>query len=74
MDELNFYRYVDETSILVINSKGEIKRLFCPFPVLNKDNRMIVQVEGIATGNDWMIFYKVYNMYIQYKCFEILSQ
>jgi hypothetical protein len=73
MDELNFYKYINEQSILVITKEGEIKRLYCPFSAINKDDRMIVQVEGIATGHDWMIFYRVYNMYIQFNCFEIMS-
>lgn len=73
-EKYEFYKYVDDKSILVITAKGNIKRLHCPFSVKRKVDKMIVQVGGIATGKDWMIFYKVYNVYIKYNCFEIISQ
>ncbi len=51
-----FARYIDSKSILVINQKGQLKRIFCPFPVVvlyrvykfEKDQVLIVQAVKVT--------------------------
>jgi len=72
MDNLNFYKYVNEKSILVINKQGLIKRLYCPFPVVD-NTRIILTVTAIATGSDDKIYYKISGHYNEYSSFVILG-
>lgn len=71
MDNFNFYKYINEKSILVINEKGEIKRLYCPFPVVDS-MRKISTVNAIASDNDNKTYYNINGAYILYSSFAIL--
>ncbi|WP_421942426.1 hypothetical protein [Pedobacter sp.] len=72
MDNLNFYKYENEKSLLVVNGQGQIKRLYCPFPVTN-NVRQILAVSAIAAGNDEKIYYKINGTYYEYSSFVILG-
>lgn len=71
MDNFNFYKYVSEKSILVISQKGRIKRLYCPFPVVDK-MRKISTVSAVASDNDDKTYYCINGTYILYSYFEII--
>jgi hypothetical protein len=43
-------KYVDSKSILVINSGGELSRIFCPFPVI-----LIFEVENLSAGDVYLV-------------------
>ena len=72
MDNFNFYKYVNEKSILVIDRNGKIKRLYCPFPVVDS-MRKISTVNAIASANDNKTFYSINGTYVLYSSFEILG-
>ncbi len=71
MDKLNFYKYENEKSLLVVNGQGQIKRLYCPFPVTD-GLRKILAVTAIASGSDEKIYYKINGTYYEYSSFAIL--
>ena len=71
MDNFNFYKYLNEKSILVINQQGKIKRLYCPFPVVDK-MRKISTVSAVASDNDDKTYYNINGTYILYSYYEIL--
>lgn len=71
MDNFNFYKYVNEKSILVVNEKGEIKRLYCPFPVLDSVHK-ISTVNAIASDNNNKTYYYINGTYVLYSSFKIL--
>ena len=73
MDNFNFYKYVNEKSILVINQHGKIKRLYCPFPVINK-MRKISTVSAIASDNDNKTYYQINGTYYEYSYYEIMGE
>ena len=72
MDNLNFYKYENEKSLLVVNGQGQIKRLYCPFPIID-GLRKILAVTAIASGNDEKIYYKINGIYYEYSSFVILG-
>ncbi len=58
--------------ITVVTANGDIKRLKCPFLVLNKKDRKILQVKGITTGIDWEIYDQIENAYYRHGLFKII--
>lgn len=72
MNNFNFYKYIDDISILIINQNGNIKRLNCPFAVKNKEGKLSV-VTAISTGNDGKIYYKIKGTFIIYSFYSICN-
>lgn len=71
MDNYKFHKYINEKSILVITTKNELKRLYCPFPVRDKNNK-VHNVTAVASGNDFKMYYMIDAKYYIYKDFKIL--
>ena len=72
MEDFKFYRFINDKSILVISPKGLLKRLYCPFPVMDA-NRKLMQVDSVGSGNDNSIFYQVNVQFRPYSLFRIVS-
>ena len=72
MQELNFHQYINDKSILVINKRGKVQRIYCPFPVIDS-KRKISTVSAVTTGNDNSIYYKIGDHYYQYSFYSILG-
>ena len=70
MDNYKFYKYINEKSILVITPKKELKRLFCPFPVRDKNNK-IYNVSSVSSTREEIIYYMINGKYYLYSDFEI---
>lgn len=70
--------YIDPQSILVLNRNGEMKRLFCPFGVISKQQidkippqtRMIVEEVGIK--EDDTLCYIINGKSYKHHCFQLL--
>lgn len=51
------YQYFNSHVLLVINGQGAIRRLYCPFRVLEMNTNIMVYVDEIlTTGEDELIF------------------
>jgi hypothetical protein len=72
MDNYKLYKYINDKSILVITPKNELKRLYCPFPVKDK-NGNIYNVMGIEMTNDFTIIYLINGKHYLYKDFQIVE-
>ena len=78
-EDLNFYQYVNDKSILVITPNGKLKRLYCPFPVYYKspkqdnDIRKILIVDRIELNEDNKICYVIGNLSLVYSDFLIIG-
>lgn len=70
MQDLNFYKYINDKSIWVINKQGETKRLYCPFPVMDY-KRKVSTVTSIATGYDNSMYYMIEGDYYRYSFYLI---
>ena len=76
-EDLNFYQYVNDKSILVITTTGTLKRLYCPFPVYYKNTnqnnivRKIILVDRIELDDGNKIRYVVGNTSELYSVFVI---
>lgn len=70
MDEYNFYKYIDDKSILVITAKNKLIRIRCPFAVKNV-NGEIFQVNAVTQKNGF-IYYEVGGKNLAYHGFLIL--
>ena len=73
MDNYRIYKYINEKSILVITPKNGLKRLYCPFPVLDKSNKLS-NVIAIATGDDFKIYYMINGRYELHSDYKIQPQ
>lgn len=73
MDNYRIYKYINEKSILVITPKNGLKKLYCPFPVLDKTNKLY-NVMSIATGDDFKIYYMINGQYELYSDYKIQPQ
>ena len=71
-DNKNFYKYINEKSILVINIKGELKRIYCPFAVTDS-GRKLLTVTAIASDNNEKIYYNINGSLYIYSLFKILN-
>ena len=71
MDNYKFYKYINEKSILVITPQKELKRLYCPFPVKDKNGK-IYNVLAIDTDNDFTILYLINGKHYLYSDFRIV--
>lgn len=67
------YKHVIYRSILVITTKGIIVRIYCPFPVKNKES-VILTVDAVAIGNDNSIHYRIEGILYKYSLFSILCR
>ncbi len=78
MTNLNFYKYIDEKSILVITPSGILKRLYCPFSVTyntsksNLHSQKLFVVDKIAMGIDNKIYYYINDCYRSHSNYKIL--
>ncbi|SDN13300.1 hypothetical protein SAMN05421813_1468 [Daejeonella rubra] len=72
MDEYNFYRYIDDKSILVITPKNKLIRIRCPFAVINTENK-ILQVDAVSEKNN-LIYYKIKGSHQIYNEFTIIAK
>lgn len=72
MDEYNFYRYIDDKSILVITPKNKLVRIKCPFAVMDTGNK-IFQVDAVSEKNS-LIYYKIQGKYQIYSAFIIIAK
>lgn len=69
---------LDPFSLLIINERGEIKRLFCPFLVLcisdifplSEGEKLIVERVDIKLDSE--ISYSIKSIFYSFKHFEIL--
>jgi hypothetical protein len=76
MDNLNFYQFVNDISILVITVKGTLKRLYCPFPVKafsDLDKNQIQIVEKVILCEDKKICYVINGVPVPYNNYLILK-
>jgi hypothetical protein len=73
MEDYKFYKYINEKSILVITPKNELKRLYCPFPVIDKGNNLS-NVTSVATGNDFKIYYMINGKHQPHTEYKIISK
>lgn len=70
-------RYCDARSILLVNSSGILRRLFCPFKILcktatgNFQPGMSLWVEEVATNSQDELLYLIYDKPYPHHCFEI---
>lgn len=71
MDEYNFYRYIDDKSILVITPKNKLIRIRCPFAVVDSNQR-IYQVDAIFE-KEQIIYYKIDGTLSSYASFKIIK-
>ena len=72
MDNFKFYKYINEKSMLVITPKKELKRIYCPFPVIDCNNNLY-NVTSIASGNDFKIYYLINGKHYIYSDFKIMN-
>ncbi|PTQ92626.1 hypothetical protein C8P68_1112 [Mucilaginibacter yixingensis] len=59
MKNSDFYKYVNNISILVITTSGTLKRIYCPFNVYQKNAESegcILSVEKIAILNNQICY------------------
>jgi hypothetical protein len=69
--------YYDSFSVAVINSKGQIRRVYCPFIVKcisDIDNIKVnsdVFVEEISTNAKGQLYYRVGILFYKYSNFQI---
>ena len=69
MDEYNFYRYIDDKSILVITPKNKLVRIKCPFAVMDTKNK-IFQVDAVKEIFK-VIYYKIQGRYVIFSEYAI---
>jgi hypothetical protein len=72
MDNYKFYKYINEKSMLVITPKNELKRMYCPFAVRCKNNKLY-NVTSIASGNDFKTYYCINGKHYIYSNYRIMS-
>jgi hypothetical protein len=58
--------------MLVITPKNELKRIYCPFVVKDKKNKLH-NVTSIACGNDFKTYYCVNGKHYIYSDYRIMS-
>ena len=58
MNNYQFYKYINEKSMLVITPQNELKRIYCPFPVVDTKNKLL-NVSAIACSNDFKTYYLI---------------
>lgn len=71
MDEFNFYKYVDEKSILIITPKNKLIRVKCPFAITNKFGQ-VLQVDLVKEINN-VSFYKINGKFYSYTGYIIIN-
>lgn len=77
MENLNFYKYVNDISILVITKKGKLNRLYCPFAVYDKyeyvknTTKKLLIVDKIYADENNNIYYIIENEKYVYSKFII---
>jgi len=71
MNNYKFYKSINEKSILIITPKNELKRLYCPFVVLDKNN-IRYNVAYVASDNDFRTYYYVNGKYCLYSDYKIM--
>ena len=72
MSNFQFYKYINEKSMLVITPKKELRRIYCPFPVKDSNNKLLT-VAAIACGNDFKTYYLINGKYCIYSDYKIMS-
>lgn len=72
MSNFKFHKYINERSMLVITPQNELKRLYCPFPVKDK-NKSVFTVTSIASGNDFKTYYQINGKHYIYSDYTIVS-
>ena len=70
-DKYNFYKYIDDKSILVITPRNKLMRIRCPFAVKDCDNN-ILQVDAVSEKMN-LIYYKIAGKYLFYKDYIIMG-
>ena len=72
MSNFKFFKYINQKSMLVITPKNELKRLYCPFLVSDRNNKLY-SVSSISSGNDNTTYYMVNGKYYKYNEFKIMN-
>jgi len=78
MDPPHEIKYIDDRSILLINTTGNLRQLFVPFmvqcikPAGNIKPETWVYVEEVGQHHQLRIVYKVFNDWLPYSCFRII--
>lgn len=72
MNDFEFFKYINESSILVITKKKELKRLYCPFAVIDSKNN-ISNVVAVASTNKNEIRYLINGKYQSYSNYRIMN-
>ena len=72
MEEYEFYRYLNGTSILVITPLKQLKRIYCPFYVMDI-NKKIMKVDSVGSGRDNKIFYMINAVLYPIKNLKIIT-
>ena len=72
MDNYKFYKYINERSMLVITPKNELRRLYCPFAVIDKNNKLY-NVTSIAAGNNFKTYYMINGKHFIYSDYRIVN-
>ena len=71
------YQYCDNNSILLVNSKGQIRRLYCPFkvqcidPIDNIRFGIWVYVEEVKSSSKDQLLYLIHGQEYQHRHFCI---
>jgi len=77
MEKVDFKSLIDPFSIMVINQKGYLRKLYCPFRVLcieyydNIPRNTWCFVDRVAADPKELILYKINGREISYRHFQI---
>ena len=77
MKKAAFKSWVDHNSIMVINQKGHLRKLYCPFRVLCQDSiEDIIKstwcyVDQVEMGDKSVILYSINGKKYPFNCFHI---
>ncbi len=77
MEKVDFKSMIDHRSILVINQKGYLRKLYCPFRVLcvesidNIRHNTWCYVERVVADDSELILYGINGKNIPYRHFQI---
>jgi hypothetical protein len=81
MQELEFYKYVNDVSLLVISPNGKLNRLYCPFVVKYKGADLIgtipqklYSVEKIDLHCENKIYYYINGQKYSHSKFTIVKK
>lgn len=77
MEQVKFKYLVDPFSIMVINQRGYLRKLYCPFRVLSVESIEGIPmgtwcfVDRVAQDNNELIIYDINGKRLSYRHFQI---